>query len=281
MQHFVNNDQLNIYRLPVGWQYLVNFQLGGPLDQSFFATYDALIQSCLQTGSYCVVDIHNYARWNGGIIGQGGPSNEQFIALWTELAKYYAGQSRVIFGVMNEPHDLNMAAWAQTMQLTVNAIRAAGALQQIILIPGQDYSGASTFLQDSAPYMSSVVDVDGTTAKLVYDIHQYYDGPGGNGGGNDVTCTTDHVSAGFAPLATYLRSVGRQALMTETGGGNTTSCLKYVCSALDFMNANSDVYLGWIGWGAGSFDSSYILNMSPSGNTDTPLVAQCLAAKFA
>ena len=45
------------------------------------------------------------ARWDGGIIGQGGPTNAQFVSLWTQLAAYYAGDSKVVFGIMNEPHD--------------------------------------------------------------------------------------------------------------------------------------------------------------------------------
>ncbi len=45
------------------------------------------------------------ARWNNAVIGQGGPSNAQFANLWSQIASKYAGTSKVIFGVMNEPHD--------------------------------------------------------------------------------------------------------------------------------------------------------------------------------
>jgi len=45
------------------------------------------------------------ARWNGAIIGQGGPSNAQLADIWKQLAQKYASQSRIIFGIMNEPHD--------------------------------------------------------------------------------------------------------------------------------------------------------------------------------
>ncbi len=70
MQHFVTDDHLNVFRLPVGWQYLVGNNLGGPLDQTNFTKYDMLVQACLTTGAHCIIDIHNYARWNGAIIGQ-------------------------------------------------------------------------------------------------------------------------------------------------------------------------------------------------------------------
>lgn len=105
MQHFAADDNLNIFRLPIGWQYLVNFNLGGPLNQTIFQEYDSLVQACLKTGAYCMIDIHNYARWQGGIIGQGGPTNDQFASVWTQLAAHYRNNNKVIFGLMNEPHD--------------------------------------------------------------------------------------------------------------------------------------------------------------------------------
>lgn len=57
MQHFSKDDGMNIFRLPVGWQYLVNNQLGGTLDAANLAKYDKLVQGCLATGAACVIDV--------------------------------------------------------------------------------------------------------------------------------------------------------------------------------------------------------------------------------
>ena len=106
MNHFVTKDKLNIFRLPVAWQYLVNSQLGGTLDATNFGSYDKLMQGCLKTGAYCIIDIHNYARWNGQIIGSsGGPTVDDFSGLWKQLATKYAAEEKVVMGLMNEPHD--------------------------------------------------------------------------------------------------------------------------------------------------------------------------------
>lgn len=69
MQHFVNDDGFNVFRLPVGWQFLINDDdtPGGTLDAANLAEYDALVQACLATGASCIVDVHNYARFNGGV----------------------------------------------------------------------------------------------------------------------------------------------------------------------------------------------------------------------
>jgi len=105
MIHFTSVHGFNMYRLPVSWQYLVNNKLGGTLDAKNFGDFDKLVQACLATGSHCLVDIHNFARWNGNIIGQGGPSNADFADVWSQLATKYASEKKIVFALMNEPHD--------------------------------------------------------------------------------------------------------------------------------------------------------------------------------
>lgn len=60
--------------------------------------YDATLNAALSasTSPYVIIDLHNYARWNGGIINQGGPTIAQYASLWSQLAARYKGQSRVI-----------------------------------------------------------------------------------------------------------------------------------------------------------------------------------------
>nr|ACH92572.1 endoglucanase III [Trichoderma sp. SSL] len=281
MQHFVNDDGMTIFRLPVGWQYLVNNNLGGPLDPTSISKYDQLVQGCLSLGVYCIVDIHNYARWNGGIIGQGGPTNAQFTSLWSQLASKYASQSRVWFGIMNEPHDVNINTWAATVQEVVTAIRNAGATSQYISLPGNDWQSAAAFISDgSAAALSQVTNPDGSTTNLIFDLHKYLDS---DNSGTHAECTTNNIDGAFAPLATWLRQNNRQAILTETGGGNVQSCIQYLCQQVQYLNQNSDVYLGYVGWGAGSFDNTYVLTETPTGSgnswTDTSLVSSCLARK--
>src|SRR3569833_1802829 len=73
----------------------------------FFPLPDSMagLSVWLNTGAYCIVDVHTYARFNGRIIGQGGPSNSVFASLWTSIANHYKSNSKIIFDIMNEPHD--------------------------------------------------------------------------------------------------------------------------------------------------------------------------------
>ncbi|KAI0399544.1 glycoside hydrolase family 5 protein [Xylaria palmicola] len=282
MSHFAKDLSMNIFRLPVGWQFLVNNQLGGPLDSGNIGRFDQLVQACLATGATCVIDIHNYARWNGKIIGQGGPTDQQFADVWSQLAKKYAAKEKIIFGLMNEPHDVpNINAWAKSAQAAVTAIRqaeaAAGGAAHTILIPGNDWTSAAAFPTKSGPALLGVVNPDNGTAGLVFDVHKYSDS---DNSGTHTDCTTDNIAGAFAPLADWLRANKRQAMNTEMGGGNTASCQKFVCDQIAYLNANADVYLGYVGWSAGSFDpATYELSEVPTKNgnswTDSSLVKAC------
>lgn len=117
-------------------------------------------------------------------------------------------------------------------------------------------------------------DADGTTSKLIFDVHRYLDS---DNSGTHAECVTDHVQDSFVPLATWLRTNGRKALLSEVGGGSTASCEQDVCAAIASLNQNSDVYMGYIGWAAGAFDTSYVLSLTPSGSTDKALVSKCFS----
>lgn len=221
MQHWASlSKPLNLFRLPVSWQFLANNQLGGDLNSNNVAKYDQLVQACLSTGAHCMIDIHNFARWNGGIIGQGGPTDDQFVALWTQLATKYAAQDRMVFELMNEPHDLDINVWAATCQKVVSAIRGAGATSQMILLPGTNFDSAATLVSSgSTAALMNITNPDGTTDNLLLDIHKYLDE---DNSGTHKTCTTDNVDA-FTTVANFLRSAGRKGIVSETGASSDST----------------------------------------------------------
>ncbi|KAK5992312.1 Endoglucanase EG-II [Cladobotryum mycophilum] len=280
MKHFTQNDGMNIFRLPATWQFLVNNKLG-KLDKTNFEAYDALVQACLNTGAYCMLDVHNFGRYNGGIVGQGGPSNDVFADLWTQIATTYAKEDRIVFGLMNEPHDLDINLWAQTCQAAVTAIRKAGAKTQAILLPGTNFASAETYVASgSAAALANVTNPDGSTDNLLLDIHKYLDI---NNSGTHVECTTNNVEA-FKSIATWLKANKRQAMVSETGASMEDSCMINFCAQNKFIADNSDVFVGFVGWGAGSFDQTYILTLTPTGKpgayVDNKLMKQCILDQF-
>lgn len=169
----------------------------------------------------CAIDIHNFARFNGEIIGQGGPTDAQFADLWSQLATKYQSNSKVIFGLMNEPHDLDVPTWANSCQAAVTAIRNAGATSQMILLPGTNFASAGQFISSgSGVALTGIKNPDGSTTGLILDLHKYLDV---DNSGEHATCTTDNIADAFSPVADFLRQNGRQAIVSETGAGSDAS----------------------------------------------------------
>lgn len=68
----------------------------------------------------------------------------------TQLAQKYGDEDDILFGLMNEPHDLDMDLWGATMQAVVDAIRKeTGNNDKILLLPGTNF----TYALSSFPYL--------------------------------------------------------------------------------------------------------------------------------
>lgn len=146
------------------------------------------------------------------------------------------------------------------------------------MLPGNGYTSAGSFVSSgSAAALATVKDSDGSTDKLIFEVHKYLDS---DNSGTATECVSDDINA-FEDLTKWLNDNKRQAFLAETGGGSSSSsCLKDVCSLLSYLNDNSGVYMGYLGWAAGSFDATYKLALTPTGNQDVPLMTQCFAKLF-
>lgn len=132
------------------------------------------------------------------------------------------------------------------------------ATTQLILLPGNDYTSAGTFVSNgSADALNKVTNPDGSITNLVFDVHKYLDSDNSYVHsftdylcsavlrcdffrGTHPDCVTNNIDDAFGPLAQWLRCNGRQAFNTETGGGNTSSCEEYLCQQIAFQKENSD-----------------------------------------
>lgn len=95
------------------------------------------------------------------------------------------------------------------------------------------YTSAGTYISDgSAAALVAVTNPDGTTTNLIFDVHKYLDSDNSGSGGD---CVTNNIASAFQPLATWLNSVGRQALLTETGGISSSACATYMCQQIAFL----------------------------------------------
>lgn len=290
MAFFSESNLFNIFRLPIAWQYLVPSP-GAPLNLTAFSHYNQLIETCLATGAHCLLSLHNFARWNGAIIGQSGPSgpsDSDFSSLWTQLITallplHTSSFPRLAFELMNEPHDLSLPAWTTTLATAVTAIRrTTNTTANLILLPGTGFASAGDFLPSgSGDALLGILNPDGTSTNLVFALHKYLDA---DNSGTTPQCSANNTSA-FSEVAAFLRRVGRQAMISETGAApGNPECFVRFCEQNAFINANPDVFLGLLSWGAGSFKTDYLLSQTPFREggrfINQPLMQQCVVGTW-
>jgi endoglucanase len=158
---------------------------------------DGLVRAAAQRGVYVILDLH----WNdvgvwGKFIGQHRMPDPGSLLFWKDVARRYANHPSVLMGVYNEPHDIDWDVWLnggeleeqvpraerhdpakplQRIRTTVryravghqelyDAVRAAGATDNIIVIGGLDWA------YDLAGLLHGHA-VRG--ANILYDTHVY------------------------------------------------------------------------------------------------------------
>ncbi|KAF2179216.1 glycoside hydrolase family 5 protein [Zopfia rhizophila CBS 207.26] len=233
--------------------------LGAKFNETHFGYFKEAVDYVTKTkGAYCILDPHNYMRYNdpsqqpmtGSIIGdtadKTAATTAQFGAFWGELAGRFKDNEKVIFGLMNEPHDMKTSLVIQNNQAAIDAIRKAGA-KQLILAPGNSWTGGHSWTEGSDPstQLTNLKDPENNTAS---DIHEYLDQ---DYSGSHAACAQPAAS-NLAGVTNWLKQNNLQAMITEFGGSNTTQCAQMLTDMIKYMDAN-DVYIGWTAWAAGPF----------------------------
>lgn len=257
----------NTFRLPIAWQH-AQTKLNGPLNETIMSGFDSLIKTITSNGSTAIIDIHNYARYNCAVINQPQSSlpipsikvtNAHFNDLWTKLATRYKSNPKVIFELMNEPHDLDIFLWAQTLQEAILAIRKVTHLQRI-LVSGTSFARLTDWQANSAPGIAPPLLTDPAN-KLVYDFHQYFDDDAGALG---LCRPWSAFASSFAQVTQILRKYNAKAMLTEFGGAPVPQCATLLGeSLLPFLEQNRDVWLGWTVWGSWLTGSGTALSTDP------------------
>jgi hypothetical protein len=133
----------------------------------------------------------------------------------------------------------------------------------MILLPGNFWTHPETWTSGENNAMLSITDpAKSDKSLLVLDAHKYFDS---DGSGSSTTCTTNNLGV-FQAFVNFLRSNGRQAILSEFGGGNNDGCATFISQAMSYLSANADAVIGFTAWSAGAFDSSYELNLAPNSD---------------
>ncbi|CAI7595443.1 unnamed protein product [Penicillium viridicatum] len=254
--HTLRSAGMNIFRLSFTMERLVPGTLTSNADATYLASLKSTVNYITSNGGYAVIDPHNYGRYYGNII----TSTSDFAAFWTTLALEFASNDKVIFDTNNEFNSEDQTLVLNLNQAAINAIRAAGAKSQYIFVEGNSWSGAWTWttINDN---MKALTDPQNL---IIYEMHQYLDT---DGSGTSETCVSSTIGQERVVAATqWLKGNGKKAFLGEFaagGGGANSVCQSAVTGMLDYLQANSDVWLGASWWSAGPWWGDYIYSFEP------------------
>lgn len=264
---------MNTFRTGVLWDRLQP-TLNGELDTVEMGRLDEFVNATTAKRAYVVLDPHDSARFRGKLIGTPEVPSAAFADFWAKVAAHYKGNDHVIFGLTNEPHDMQQSTWVAAAREAVAAIRAAGA-KNLILVPGNRWSGAWSW--DKADQWgesnaSTLKDITDPAGNMAIEVHQYFDQWGSG--------TSEEIFGGDPDLGVkrlegftqWLRQNGLKGFLGEFAVANSTIGAgekqigdELLSRMLSYMEKNSDVWAGWTWWSAGRcWDENYMFLAEPA-----------------
>ena len=259
---------INTVRLPVLWERLQP-QLSAELDPEELKRLDDVVRDANADGLYVVLDVHNYAYYRQKVIGSPEVPVTVLADLWGRLALRFKGNSKVGFGLMNEPKGLATETWLAAANAAIAAIRHNGA-KNLVFVPGNGWTGAHSWLGRSygTPNGDVMLGIVDPVENYVYEVHQYLDS---NYSGTHPECRNESIGVTTISAFTgWLRQNKKRGFLGEFGAGTDQTCLAALDAMLKSIDDNRDVWIGWTYWAGGAWPASYFTSVQPANGADRP-----------
>lgn len=254
---------MNVVRLPFLWERLQP-QANAALDSQQLSLLQTAVKRAKAQNLRVVLDVHNYAKYYGKRIGTEETPVAAFADLWSKLAAEFKDDDAVIFGLMNEPNGIDAKAWADAAQVGLDAIRATGA-RNLVLVPGTAYSGAHSWNGISYGGVSNgeaLLAITDPANRIAFEAHQYLDA---DYSGTSGACQSEQIGVQkLQGFTAWLREHHKVGFLGEFAAGSDPVCMAALESMLEHIETNADVWLGWTYWAGGAWwKPDYPFNVQP------------------
>jgi len=258
---------MNAIRLPLLWERLQP-QAGGAFDADYFGKLTAAVAQARRHDLQVVLDVHNYARYQGRRLGDDANSAAALADLWRRLAKAFGKDGGVLFGLMNEPHGIDAPSWAKLAQAAIDAIRATGA-RNWILVPGTAWSGAHSWHSTGygVPNSKALLAIRDPAGRIAFEVHQYLDA---DFSGTSPDCVSERIGVEkMRGFTAWLREHRKLGFLGEFGVSRQPACLAALDGLLAHIEQHRDLWLGWTYWAAGAWwKPDYPFSVQPRDGQD-------------
>ena len=268
--HYFLAKGMTTIRLPFRWERLQR-TLEGELDADELARMHATVDTITNAGGTVILDPHAHdpTGYHNQILGTGDVTEAAFADLWSRLAAEFADNERVVFGLINEPHDIQATTWLSAANAAVAAIRDAGAIN-LILVPGVNWTSSFSWCEDygygaNADVMAGIVD---PADNVAVEVHLYFDADNSGTTSNVVSPTVGRER--LADFVFWCRTHGVRGFLGEVGAPATDEGDAVLDDTLSYIETEADdVFLGWTYWAAGQWwPEDYLFSIQPDDPTD-------------
>lgn len=127
----------NSIRVPIRWSAHAAADAPYTIDPEFFKRIDDVIAQVLSRDMLVMINIHHYDE----LITNTDAHRPRFLAIWKQIAERYKSyDAKVLFEVLNEPHDIGDSTWNGLMNDAITAIRASNPTRNIVVGPLDYYA---------------------------------------------------------------------------------------------------------------------------------------------
>ncbi len=263
---YYKSKGLTLIRLPVRWERLQH-SVYAPLDPTELGRLDEFVAAIRAHDMRVIIEPHNFARYNGQLIGTAAVPNSAFSDFWHRVAEHYRGETAIwAYGLMNEPHDTD-GHWPAAAQAGVDGIREVDQAR-LILVPGDGWSSASGWQQNNANlWVSDPAD------NIMYEAHVYFDADNSGSYTRGYDADGAYPTIGvdrLRPFTNWLKARNARGFLGEYGVPDNDP--RWLVVLDNFLGALDSAGLGGTYWAGGPWWGDYPLSIEPRDGRDRPQV---------
>lgn len=258
---------VELIRFPFKWERMQT-KLGGELSKDELSRMKTFLDQAAERGMKVIIDLHNFGRYGGKVVGTADVPSEKFASFWNKLAAELKDSKALIgYDIMNEPHDMGANnSWPKLAQAAIDAIRKVDGAREIY-VEGTAWSTASTWKK----FNSELAKLKDPSNKLIFEAHQYFDknGSGTYSGTYDSEGAYENIGVDrVKPFLDWLAENNLKGFIGEFSVPDNDPRWLNVLSK--FLTALDQADVDATYWGAGSWWGKYPMGINPRGGVDQP-----------
>lgn len=297
---------MNTFRISITWEYFADRKGVVFVRSKYVRELDAVISGLIAKKANVIIDLHNYGRYNADDLSKNknnrdylgddvirpctrvrpiwcaGVATSSFSELWYAIASRY-NASGMIYGILNEPHDIFYENLNELYILAYGAIRRAeNATRHLILIAGNQRTALSEWFVPNAFGRSNadnteLLDILRTRYDPFFaiDVHQYFDNDfSGNyqiGECLPLDIFEQQFDTYWPQFKEWATTNKCAVFIGEFGIPDTPRCRATMNHFLDsvtnfsYLQERDSGVIGWTVWVAGNSLGDHPLSLAPGG----------------